>query len=330
MRTRVKSGGSSKEAVVVGAPDFDLGDSENDEDSRSGRSRSPAGESEEEPAGSKAERCGLESLRGNLTFERLPATRVEAEQIAEMLGVKAWLNDGALKGRLKEISSPRVLHVATHGFFLENPALSLFEDGFFYVASEDVKTGRLTGIRIENPLLRSGLALAGANVWLRFRQPPAEAENGLLTAEDVLALDLSNTELVVLSACDTGLGDTRLGEGILGLRRAFVLAGVGALVMSLWNVADLATTILMVRFYDNLINGGLRPKDALRKARLYTRDVTVGEIRERWLSDNMIERMAEGGGDPQGELNRLADRPDREQPFRDPFFWGAFICEGDI
>ena len=89
---------------------------------------------------------------------------------------------------------------------------------------------------IENPLLRSGLALAGANTWAKGGSLPQEAEDGILTAEDVTGMDLSDTYLVVLSACDTGLGDILTSEGVFGLRRSFVLAGASTLIMSYWRV----------------------------------------------------------------------------------------------
>ncbi len=115
--------------------------------------------------------------------------------------------------------------------------------------------GRLSGRRLPNPLLRSGLALAGANTWLQDGALPPEVEDGILLAEDVTGLDLLNTELVVLSACDTGLGDIHAGEGVFGLRRAFVLAGAKTLVMSLWKVPDHATQELMVDFYERVLLG---------------------------------------------------------------------------
>ena len=125
----------------------------------------------------------------------------------------------------------------------------------------------LMGQHLENPLLRSGLALAGANTWNRGETLPPEAEDGLLTAEDVSGMDLLDTELVVLSACDTGLGEVQVGEGVFGLRRTFMLAGARTLVMSLWKVPDQQTQELMADFYRLLLSGHPRA-EALREAQL--------------------------------------------------------------
>jgi CHAT domain-containing protein len=178
---------------------------------------------------------------------------------------------------------------------------------------------------MENPMLRSGLALAGANTFLRGATPPPEAEDGLLTAEDVAGLDLLDTELVVLSACDTGLGAVHVGEGVFGLRRAFIVAGAKTLVMSLWKVPDLATAFLMDRFYDNLLTRGL-DRDLAQRA---TRDATVGQLRGEWLSPAAVEQFAAGDADARRHLEQLARQPDDHRPFASPFFWGAFICQGD-
>jgi CHAT domain-containing protein len=182
---------------------------------------------------------------------------------------------------------------------------------------------------MENPMLRSGLALAGANTFLKGGTPPEEAEDGLLTAADVAGLDLLDTELVVLSACDTGLGEVLIGEGVFGLRRAFIVAGAKTLVMSLWKVPDLATAFLMDRFYDNLLTHGRDRDLALRQAQRATRDVTVGDLQAEWLSDAMIDRLAAGNAETSRALRELAGQPDDHRPFAHPLYWGAFICQGD-
>jgi CHAT domain-containing protein len=123
---------------------------------------------------------------------------------------------------------------------------------------------------LSNPMLRAGLALAGANTWAQEGTPPVEAEDGILTGEDVTGLDLLNTELVVLSACDTGLGEVHKGEGLFGLRRAFTTAGAMTLVMSLWKIPDLQTRELMTVFYEELMHGKSRV-EALRNAQLRIR-----------------------------------------------------------
>jgi CHAT domain-containing protein len=188
---------------------------------------------------------------------------------------------------------------------------------------------RLSGPGMENPMLRSGVALAGANTFLRGGTLPDEAEDGLLTAEDVAGLDLLDTELVVLSACETGLGAVHIGEGVLGLRRAFIVAGARTLVMSLWKVPDLATAFLMDRLYDNLLTRGLDRDLALSEAQRATRDATVGQLKQEWLTPTMIERLAAGDAQARRSLDDLLAKPDGHRPFEHPVYWGAFICQGD-
>jgi CHAT domain-containing protein/tetratricopeptide (TPR) repeat protein len=269
--------------------------------------------------------------RASLCFGRLPGTRVEGERVAAMLGVEPWVEGAALEARLRSCRSPRILHLATHGFFLRDQPHDRGRGSRDLGALAGIAAGlgRLAGPGMENPLLRSGLALAGANTFLRGGPLPPEAEDGLLTAEDVSGLDLLDTELVVLSACETGLGEVQVGEGVFGLRRAFMLAGARTLVMSLWKVPDLATAILMQRFYENLLQHRLRRDEALHQAQRYVRDVTVGEIRERWLSPEGIERLAAGTAQARTELEDLARQPDEHRPFQEPYYWGAFICQGD-
>jgi CHAT domain-containing protein len=156
---------------------------------------------------------------------------------------------------------------------------------------------------------------------------PAEAEDGFLTAEDVSGMHLLGTELVVLSACDTGLGAVQIGEGVMGLRRAFVLAGAQTLVMSLWHVHDIATAILMEQLYRNLLQGQGRA-EALLCAQTTLRQMTVRQLRKDWLSSAMILQLA--GGDPKValKLRKRAVQSDDHCPFSKPYYWGGFICQG--
>lgn len=199
----------------------------------------------------------------NFHLNRLAGTRVEGELIACMTGVRPLLEDAVLESRLKACQSPHILHIATHGFFLPDQPSESDKAGAGTVEGPE----RFMGAGAENPLLRSGLALAGANTRLKGHMLPPEAEDGFLHAEDISGLNLLDTELVVLSACETGLGEVQIGEGVFGLRRAFALAGARTLVMSLWKVPDQQTQELMVDFYRRILDGQ-SSADALREAQL--------------------------------------------------------------
>jgi len=323
--------GRNNEPVVIADPDFDLGQPASPPTHPGLLARGFSREALTSPGlvSAKAARGAIiEALtRAGTSFPRLAGTRSEGERVGGLLGVVPWLGGEALERRLKGHRSPLVLHLATHGYFL-NESDDAAPESIGLSRGEQAVAGRLTGRRLANPLLRSGLALAGANVWLRGGTPPDEAEDGLLTAEDVAGLDLLDTELVVLSACNTGLGDIRRYEGVFGLRRAFLLAGANTVVMSLWKVPDLATAILMEQFYHNLLNRGSERDLALSEAQRYLRDLSVGQIRAAWLSPLMGAKVS---GDPAAreELQRLAPLPDDHRPFADPACWGAFICQGD-
>jgi CHAT domain-containing protein/Tfp pilus assembly protein PilF len=176
----------------------------------------------------------------SMYFAPLAASAEEARAIKALFPEAALLTGAhATKATLQHAAAPRLLHIASHGFFLQDRESTT----------------------VENPLLRSGLALAGAN------SAGGSREDGILTALEASSLNLWGTQLVTLSACDTGVGEVRDGEGVYGLRRAFVLAGAETVVMSLWPVSDYIARETMVAYYTGL-RAGLGRGDALRQAKL--------------------------------------------------------------
>jgi CHAT domain-containing protein len=189
-----------------------------------------------------------------------------------------YTDSRALEEAVKQVHHPRVLHIATHGFFLPDQRAH-------------TKLNDPTASVIEDPMLRSGLFFAGASRSICGLPPPENADDGILTAYEASTLDLEGTELVVLSACETGLGTNRAGEGVFGLRRALQEAGANSVLMSMWQVPDAETNRLMKLFYENWLAGNNK-HEALRAAQ--------HQLRE--------------------ELKAVG----RDQPF----YWGAFVLVG--
>lgn len=192
----------------------------------------------------------------------LPGTKTEIESVSKILKasgyqVTQFTQKTATEANLKSVKGPLLVHIATHGYFLQDVE----------------KTGSAFGINIENandnPLLRSGVMLAGAASTVSGSRMPnlGSNDNGILTAYEAMNLNLEGTNLIVLSACETGLGDVKAGEGVYGLQRAFLVAGADALIMSLWKVDDAATQQLMTNFYSNWIKLGDKQK-AFKQAQL--------------------------------------------------------------
>ncbi len=190
---------------------------------------------------------------GNGAWPALPGTATEVKKIGvlftqQKLTARIYTQADASEGRLKMIpvnSSP-ILHIATHGFFLPPPDDSrkkeMFDNQNSYAVADD-------------PLLRSGLILAGGNYAWKGKTTIEGVEDGIVTAYEISQLNLSNTELVVLSACETALGDVKGNEGVFGLQRGFKMAGVKKMIVSLWQVPDKETAELMTSFYDYWIKG---------------------------------------------------------------------------
>lgn len=211
-------------------------------------------------------------------FAPLGGTAQEARAIQTLFPEASVLSGAkATESGLKQVAAPRILHIATHGFFLGDTEIA--------GSSGSLPTTRGINARAKptNPMLRSGLALTGANLR------KSTGDSGILTALEASGLNLWGTKLVVLSACDTGIGEVRNGEGVYGLRRAFVLAGAESLVISLWPVSDYATRELMIRYYRNLKSG-----------------------------------MGRGAALRQVQIDKL-----KRNPTLHPFYWANFIQSGE-
>ena len=207
-------------------------------------------EDHREPAESAASRGG--------EWMPLPGTRVEVEGIAQLfheMDVPCIVMTGndAREAQIKELSgdAPRVLHIATHGFFFEVPRTNASRERLRLITRSGAQQLRIE----DNPMLRAGLVLSGGNDVWTGNLPSLSSDDGILSALEISRLDLAGTELVTLSACETGLGDITNGEGIFGLQRAFQVAGASRILMSLWKVADEPTAHMMNLFYQYWLQG---------------------------------------------------------------------------
>jgi len=214
-------------------------------------------------------RGSVDPVRGDLgPYVQLDNTAAEVVAVESQLAASGWnvgtlLGDEATEEVLKRAcGGNRLLHLATHGYFLED----LTPEKMHLLSKEAHVDLR------RDPLLRSGIVLAGANDTERS----PGLDDGYLTAYEVQDLDLQGTELVVLSACETGLGTVSVGEGVFGLRRALAVAGAGGVLMSLWSVPDKESRELMGRFYGHWLEG-MSPYEALQMAQREQREAVIAE-----------------------------------------------------
>jgi tetratricopeptide (TPR) repeat protein len=286
---------ANNNALLVGNPEFLL--SAEQQRAAVARQRSQIDQQETAPKASVPDRpttlrsdalvrgaCDPSPPRGGVLCP-LPATAIEIQNIASLLRAMNWhvaidQQENALEEAVKATQHPRVLHLSTHGFFLRDRPLKGKQSPVDQPAS------------LEDPMLRSGLFFAGADRVLGGDPPLADADNGVLTAYEATMLNLQGTELVVLSACETGLGQTQAGEGVFGLRRALQEAGAESVLMSMWSVPDKETQELMSLFYENWLSGMQKP-EALRHAQMKERE----QVEKRYGKDL-------------------------------PYYWGAFVLVG--
>lgn len=334
---------ASHAPVVIADPDFDLASAQPIAGNPGPGDEFQFGDRATVADGEAGDDLGTKNLAYHA--ERLPGSRVEGAAVASLLGVDAWMDAQATKSRILALHSPRILHIATHGLYLDDAQawknmqfarrfggrridlgemtaaqqlllqrvesdLKQFMAKVAADPSADMESGEdelsQSGIsdplfelpdpatikaleqESDDPMLRSGLLLAGFNTWMSNERTPETIGDGLLSAIDVAGMDLQATELVMLSACNSGVGEVRDGDGVMGLRRAFSIAGAATLIASQWSIPDDATAVLVEDFYGRV--AAQEKTDygaALRDAQL------------------AVRARAE-----------------------DPFFWGGFVCQG--
>lgn len=286
---------ASEGLLAVGGPDFD------------GRSQGrPSASSAPPPARSQNDRSitrsGCDDF-SSLRFGALPGTRSEVEDIGELwrsasnrdATATILIGGAASEDAVKRgVVGRRIVHLATHGFFLDGRCQSGLNDTRAVGGLAPATPARAARpqVALESPLLLSGLALAGANGRVPARRK--DDEDGILTAEEVASLDLDGVEWAVLSACDTGLGAIKAGEGVFGLRRAFQIAGARTVIMSLWAVEDQATRQWMRALYEARLQQKLDTLESVHAASLSV----LRDRRTKGLSTH-------------------------------PFYWAAFVAAGD-
>jgi len=264
-----------------------------------------------EPGATAAGQSRAAMMRdGRVIWQPLPGTKVEVDQVQLAFGRcfaagrrKVLDKGAATEAELRRMAERhRWLHLATHGFFSPPPAPASKLDAL-QVGAERNRGG-------VHPGLLSGIVLAGANLPVE-----TDRDDGILTALEVSGLNLQHVDLAVLSACETGLGQSSGGEGVLGLQRAFQVAGARTVVSGLWKVPDRATQMLMVRFYENLWQRKMPKLAALREA-------------QRWMlrtvpHDPKLLAEATRG------LDIVAVPASSEGEALSPYYWAAFVLSGD-
>lgn len=264
-----------------------------------------------------------DSLNLRAGLQDLPATLTEAEEIETHLrnaGTHATLytDTAGTEASFKALSGQRtrLMHIATHGFYWTEREAQAIGDRLAFLNT----AGQTARYVEDKALTRSGLFFAGVNHALEGEPLPADVDDGILTAREISILDLRGLDLVVLSACQTGLGEIT-GDGVFGLQRGFKKAGAGTLLMSLWKVDDQATQLLMTRFYANL-TAGQSKAESLHEAQRYVREYEV----EQAVTPQGGRRPLSAHARQQAQQQQTAAAETRRvRPYHSPRFWAAFI-----
>ena len=225
-------------------------------------------------------------------WKSLPGTKEEGEIISQITNAKLFARSEATTTKFKQYKSPKLIHIASHAFYIPNPKNYSYENPNLFRFQNDLNL-LPKRFQSENPLLRSGIVLAGAN-----NQSSNSKDDGYLTAMEIALLDWKDTELVVISGCETAKGDLIAGEGVYGLKRSINIAGAKSSILTLWKVDDIATRAFMENFYKNIKLGKTR-EDALLKTQ---KDFRLGLIKSPSLINS---------------------------DWTKPYYWAAFTLTGD-
>lgn len=246
----------------------------------------------------RGQRCHSRSRssRGSLEpVDALPFSAVEARRIGKHCRSSIYTGDSATKYALRDALPCRIIHLATHGVYDDN----LEKDSLY----------------------ASHLVFAGYNQWVRNHIESSHCGNGILTADEISRMDLHKTELVVLSACRSGLGDTSYGS-VRGLLSAFSAAGARWVISHMWEASDFTTPILMDAFYNAFLKRGMDVPEALQYAKNYLKKITIGQLwQDGWLE---LPRDIPFPEDIREAIEEMRHWPDQEMPFQDEYYWGGF------
>lgn len=297
-------------------------------------------------------------------FDRLEINRQFGERVARSYGATCYTDIAATVGRLERLNAPRLLFIATHGFSLpsQNDLIETIQNcvpdeesailrnrsseitpafraywqkyadagskwGQSIVAKIDEigidlhPTDRLAQ-STDDPMLRSGIALAGANIWRFQGLPDSKFGKGVVFADDITQWNLWGNELSVLVTCVSGLGAVSNTEGVFGLRRALAIAGAKYVISSLWNIPTKPSVLLMNKFF-KIYQSAAKPTPAvaLVQAQAYLRNITLGELTQSSIGREIIKELL--------AVRALSSSAtDDVKPLADPYFWGAWICQG--
>lgn len=236
------------------------------------------------------------------TFSALPLSKVEAQAAADALGTDVIQKKKVSKDIFRELHVP-VLHIATHGEHLY--------DGDFLEKNESLS--------FDMPLRTTCFFTSGANDWIATGRIDERYGTGLVSAEEICTYDWSGVRLVVMSACFSGVGEISYDEGLLGMNTAFAAQGVQASIISMWEVDDLASAVLMTRFYDNLKY--MSVSEALWRAKQYLMNVTVGDLtQDGWFGEQRVRRM----GLVADNIRKISHYPSDTKLFANPVYWAGF------